>query len=73
MLQVKKALNPPDFQLFVKAISLYRDTSNFRELIQSLDNIFLNKPNLIYIIQGLSTYIKDDHKEEFQFYWEKIR
>lgn len=73
MLQVKKALNAADFQLFVKAISLYRDSSNFTALAESLDSIFLSKPNLVYIIQGLSTYIKDHHKEDFQFYWEKIR
>ncbi|GJQ84726.1 hypothetical protein Trydic_g21131 [Trypoxylus dichotomus] len=70
---VQGALEPKDFQEFLGAIKTYHQKCDFGELTQTLDRIFSDKPQLVYVIQGLSQYIKSVHKELFEEYWSKIR
>ncbi|KAK9722683.1 DEAD 2 [Popillia japonica] len=51
---VQKALEPRDFQEFLLCIKTYHDTHDFDSLKETLNKIFSDKPQLVYIIQGLS-------------------
>lgn len=52
---------------------MYNENGDFVEFTGTLDKIFTNKSHLHYILQGLSNYVKDKHKQLFQEYWSKIR
>ncbi|RZC32720.1 regulator of telomere elongation helicase 1 -like [Asbolus verrucosus] len=73
IVMVKKALDGDTFTRFLNTMTNYRTNANIHELKQSLDEIFLSRHNLRYIIKGVEPYIKDHHKEEFQKYCEKMQ
>lgn len=73
LFQVQKHLDPLEFKHFVSGLQKYRDTKDFMGLCSVLDEIFLPKYNLRYLIQGLSQYISKDHKEDYNDYWERMR
>ncbi|KAF2884481.1 hypothetical protein ILUMI_21698 [Ignelater luminosus] len=70
---VRNTLEAQDFKAFVAALKQYRDTENFDDLISQLDKIFLLKFSVRYVIQGLSPYIREQHKSDFGKYWERMR
>lgn len=68
MFQVKKNLDGATFLEFKEALEAYRTFNSLNILLSSLDKIFRNKTHLKYLIPGLETYIKIDHKIEFSVY-----
>ncbi|XP_044256116.1 regulator of telomere elongation helicase 1 homolog [Tribolium madens] len=76
IIMVKKALPPECFKKFINLLTVYRANCNLNELKTSLDEIFLKRFHLRYIIKGLEPYIKDEHKSEFREYcdtWLEVR
>ena len=70
---MRRTLNPDDCQRLLKMLVDYRDHGDYGNLVQCLDDIFLAKYNIRYIIQGLFPYIRKSHKSAFEQYWEKMK
>lgn len=55
---------------FIAALRDYKDMSDFEKLKIDLDNIFKGKYHLRYLILGLESYMKVQHKKDFASYCE---
>lgn len=73
ILIVKKALHSELFKLFVSYLQTYKEKKDFNEFVTNLDNIFLKRHDLRYLLQGVERYVDKTHKELFQSYWEKMK
>ncbi|KAJ8970780.1 hypothetical protein NQ317_003494 [Molorchus minor] len=73
MMMVKTYLDGSSFAEFTNALKIYRDTENFDNFLELLDKVFVNKPNLMYLIAGLEYYIKARDKDKFNTYWERMK
>ncbi|XP_056648958.1 regulator of telomere elongation helicase 1 homolog [Diorhabda sublineata] len=68
IVMVRKRLDDSSFKDFVEAIKNYKACDSISSLISQLDNVFKNKCHLKYLIPGLESYIKTDHKLDFSKY-----
>ncbi|KAB0798760.1 hypothetical protein PPYR_06644 [Photinus pyralis] len=73
MTMVRRNLNPTQCDMFIRALTFYKEQDDFDGFTNKLNDIFLAQYNIRYIIQGLQPYIRDKHKEQFEKYWEKMR
>uniref|UniRef100_A0A6P7G993 Regulator of telomere elongation helicase 1 homolog n=1 Tax=Diabrotica virgifera virgifera TaxID=50390 RepID=A0A6P7G993_DIAVI len=71
IIMVRKNLDDTSFKAFVEAIQNYKAVSELGSLTSSLDAIFKTKSHLKYLIPGLESYIKVDHKSDFSNYCRK--
>ncbi|XP_023015854.2 regulator of telomere elongation helicase 1 homolog [Leptinotarsa decemlineata] len=68
IIMVKKSLDESSFKNFTLALKVYKDTGNVTTLTESLETIFRSKSHLKYLIPGLESYVKVQHKAEFSDY-----
>ncbi|KAK5643901.1 hypothetical protein RI129_007746 [Pyrocoelia pectoralis] len=73
MAMVKKCLTSNQCDVFISALTFYKEHDDFNEFTNKLNEIFIAQYNIRYLIQGLQPYIKEKHKEKFEKYWEKMR
>ncbi|XP_022905755.2 regulator of telomere elongation helicase 1 homolog [Onthophagus taurus] len=68
MMTVRDALSLDEYKTFLKALSTYRDNSDFSQLVGQLDEIFYKKYSARYLLFGLACYIKSKDKKLYDEY-----
>lgn len=71
--KLKETLSKPDFETFIQGVTAYQRSSDLQVFVNYLNLIFKPNKHLRFLIQGMITYVKDQHQTKFIEYWESMR
>lgn len=63
-LQLKSSLSPPNYTLFIKALTEYQKDCNLDTLVTAFAEVFSHN-SFHYLFRGMRRFVKENHKENY--------